>query len=263
LKPLADWLTSAENPLFARVQANYLWKQVMGSGLVEPVDDFRRTNPASNPELLDFLTEELVESGFDQRHLLRLIMNSKLYQLSAVPNDSNRHDTLNHSHAIVRRRTAEQLLDAQCQVLGVAADFTGYDAGIRAGEIPGVRKVRPRDSAPGAGDRFLTMFGKPERIVACDCERSNETTLNQAFLLLGGEGLDQRLTAEGNRLHGLAESELSAADAAIELYWSALSREPSEEELAAVVEVIEADRLAGLQDLAWALLNAKEFLFRE
>jgi hypothetical protein len=262
LAPLAEWLTSADNRLFARVQANYLWKQVMGSGLVEPIDDFRHTNPASNPALLDFLAEELVASGFDQRHLLKLMMNSQVYQLSAVPNESNRHDTLNYSHALVQRHTAEQLLDAQCRLLGVSADFAGYDNGIRAGEIPGVRRIRPRDGDAKSGDRFLSMFGKPERIVACDCERTNETTLSQAFMLVGGEGLQRRLTAKENRLHELAASDMSAADAAIRLYWSALSREPTDEELQAAVEIIESDRLAGLQDLAWALINAKEFIFR-
>jgi hypothetical protein len=190
-------------------------------------------------------------------------MNSQLYQLSATPNESNAHDTLNYSHALVRRHSAEQLLDAQCRTLDVPAEFTGYESGIRAGEIPGVRKVRPRDGKPGSGDRFLSMFGKPERIVACDCERSNETTLGQAFLLVGGEGLHDGLTAKDNRLRRMADSDLSPADAALELYWEALSREPSDEELEAAVEVINDDRLGGLQDLAWALLNAKEFLFRQ
>jgi hypothetical protein len=262
LVPLAQWLTSADNRLFARVQANYLWKQVMGVGLVEPIDDFRHTNPASNPALLDYLTQELVASGFDQRHLLRLIMNSQVYQLSATPNDSNAHDTLNYSHALVQRHTAEQLLDAQCRLLEVSAEFAGYDRGMRAGELPGVRKVRPRDGGIKTGDRFLLMFGKPERIVACDCERTNETTLGQAFLLVGGEGLQQRLTSSENRLRRMAASDRSSPDLAIDLYWAALSREPTAEELQAAVEIIEADRLAGLQDLAWALINAKEFIFR-
>jgi hypothetical protein len=191
-------------------------------------------------------------------------MNSRTYQVSAEPNASNAADERNFARATIRRLPAEALLDAQCRVLDVPAGFAGYEAGIRAGQIPGVRKVRRRGQAAADGDRFLFTFGKPERLLACECERSDETTLSQVFLLLGGEGLHRRLTAPHNRLTRLAES--SQDDAAIveRLYWTALSRPPrqAEQEVARQLLAQSGGRLEGLQDLAWALLNSKEFVFR-
>jgi hypothetical protein len=264
LEPLAQWLTAADNSQFARAQVNLIWYHLLGRGLVEPIDDFRETNPAVNPPLLDALAEDLVASGFDLRHMVRVIMNSRTYQLSPLPNDTNAEDETNFSRAIVRRHTAEKLLDAQSRVIDVPAAFNGYERGTRAGQIAGVQKVRPRDQSPADGDRFLTMFGKPERLLACECERSNETTLAQAFFLIGGDGLYSRLSKPGNRLDRLARSESSPEKIVDELYWTALSRPPSNEEREFAVRWLEsnADRFIAIQDLAWALLNAKEFVFR-
>ncbi len=264
LASLADWLTSSENELFAKSQTNFIWYHVMGQGLVDPIDDFRLTNPPSNPELLDALAGDLVESGFDIRHLVRKIMNSRTYQLSSEPNATNVHDQTSYSRAAVRRLSAEVILDLQSDLLESPAGFAGYNQGIRAVQIPGVKPKRDRARASQAGDRFLKTFGKPERILACECERSNETTLKQAFVLLGGE-LSERLSTAGNRVQRLAASTMSDADVIDELYWAALSRPATDIEQSAALQMINAStngRSAALEDIAWALLNAKEFLFR-
>src|SRR5262245_41827905 len=265
LMPLANWLTAPDNELFVKSQVNFLWYHLVGRGLVEPIDDFRVTNPATNPALLDALARDYATSGFDLRQLLRTIMNSRTYQLAAETNASNREDDGNFSHAIVRRLPAETLLDAQCGVLDVSAAFNGYPEGTRAGQVRGVQRVRSRDKRAASADRFLKTFGKPERLLACECERSNETTLKQAFTLIGDEGLNGLLAKEDNRLAGLAKMDRSAEDVVEELYWAALSRSPTPDELAAGESLVTSageNRFAALQDLAWAILNSKEFVFR-
>ncbi len=262
LQPLADWLTAGENRLFVQSQVNFVWYHLLGRGLIEPIDDVRPTNPPSHPELMAALGDEFVASGFDLRKLVRTIMTSQTYALDAAPNDTNREDDLNYSKAIVKRLPAEKLLDAQCQVLGVPAKFTDQERGVRAGQLAGVPMGRRKSEE---GDRFLKSFGKPERLLACECERSNETTLGQALVLIGGDGLQQRLTSDKNRLAALAKSAQPPEIIIDELYWTALSRPPSDAELAQAVQLLatDSDRFAALQDLAWALLNAKEFVFRK
>ena len=266
LQPLADWMASPHNAMFVKTQANFIWYHVMRRGLVEPIDDFRPTNPPSNPALLDALAADLVAGGMRLKPLVRTIMNSRTYQLSSEPNETNIDDEGNFSRAVVRRLPAETLLDAQCTVLGVWPKFAGYPEGTRAGQVRGVERVRRRDGGLTAADRFLRTFGKPERLLACECERSNETTLKQALTLLGDEGLDALLRSEDNRLAHLVRSGRPAAEILDELYWAALSRPPTAEEQTAGLALLatsdESERLAGLQDLAWALLNSKEFIFR-
>ena len=265
LDPLGQWLTSPANELFAKSQANLIWFHLLGRGLVEPIDDFRATNPGVNPPLLDALAEDFAAHKFDLRQLVRRIMNSRVYQLSSQPNATNAGDQENFSRAIVRRLTAEQLLDAQCQALDVPAAFGGYPLGMRAGQVPGVRKLRRRDhDAQLEGDRFLRTFGKPDRLLACQCERSAETTLAQAFTLISGDGLNNRLARRGGLLDRLAHSKAPPRESVAQLYYAALSRPPTAAETAAAVELIESsgDRFTALQDIAWALLNAKEFIFR-
>jgi hypothetical protein len=265
LPPLADWLSSPGNELFARSQANFIWYHLVGRGIVEPIDDFRVTNPPSNPPLLDALARDLADSGFDLRHLVRTILNSRTYQLSSEPNETNAADESNFARAIVRRLPAEKLLDAQCQALDVAIELNGYPLGTRAGQVKGTIRIRNREKRPSSADRFLKTFGKPERLLACECERSNETTLKQAFTLIGDQGLETMLAKGDNRLARLARSELSGRDIVTELYWSALGRGPNAEELAAAEQLLLSageDRFPTLQDIAWALLNAKEFVFR-
>jgi hypothetical protein len=285
LAAMAAWLTSPENELFVKSQTNFIWYQLMGVGIVDPIDDFRLTNPPGNPPLLESLASDFSESGFDIRRLVGKIMKSRTYQLSAEPNETNVNDRISYSHVFVRRLPAEVILDMQSDLLDSPASFLGYPLGIRAVQIPGVQSKLSRRHSPKDGDRFLKTFGRPDRILACDCERSNETTLKQAFVLIG-DGLNDRLAAPTNRIARLALSSMSDAEVIDELYWSALSRPPSAAERTAALRMIRTPsderaaslqdligaivmnpsnngRLAALQDIAWALLNAKEFLFRK
>ncbi|MHC4875505.1 MAG: DUF1549 and DUF1553 domain-containing protein [Planctomycetota bacterium] len=264
LVALGEWLTATDNRRFAEVQVNRVWQQLMGRGLVDPIDDFRATNPPSHPTLLNHLVDEFITSEFDNRQLYRSILNSQTYQLSSEPNDSNRDDERHFAKGIVRRLTAEQLADAVAHVTGVPVAFNGYPIGLRATQIPGVRAIRPRDKAPASGDQFLTLFGKPPRLQSCECERSNETTLAQAFQLISGPLLNQMLSAPDNRLSTLLES--SASDKAIigSLYWQTLSRAPTDQEQATAMQLLTeaTNRRSAVEDLAWALVNSAEFLLR-
>jgi len=262
-RALADWIT--QQPMFAKSQVNRIWFHLMGRGIVDPIDDFRPTNPASNPALLDALADEFVRGKYSLRNVIRLIMNSRTYQLSSVPNDSNRDDESNFSRTIIQRLSAEQLLDAQSEVAGVPLQFTGYPAGMRATQLPGVRAARTRERKPSDEDQFLTMFGKPMRLLTCECERSSETSMGQAFHLISGPTINDFLTTPDNRLKALLDSAKSNADIVNELYWSALSRPPTRDELAKATALLgkSSDRRATLEDLTWALLNAKEFVLRK
>ena len=286
LDELAEWLTDPSNDRFVQMLANRTWQQVIGRGIIDPVDDFRATNPAANPALLRALADELRGVGvppasassnkpdgqagrlqhvpFDLRHLLRVILNSKTYQLSAEPNDTNREDEANFSRSLVRRLTAEQLLDATSQVCDVPLDFTGYPRGPRAAQLPGVGTTRRRDEGPADADRFLKLFGKPPRLQSCDCERSDETTLGQTFQLVTGPLVNRMLSANGNRLDQLLQSNRPTGEIVTELYWTTLTRSPTVDELKKSTEFLDVakNRRAALEDVAWGLLNSHEFLLR-
>ena len=264
LVALGDWLANTNNRRFAEVQVNRVWQQLLGRGLVDPIDDFRATNPASHPELLSWLADEFVTSDFDNRQLYRAILNSQTYQLSSEPNEANRDDERNFARGIVRRLSAEQLADAVSHVTGTPIAFNGYPVGLRATQIPGVRAIRPRDKAPASGDQFLTLFGKPPRLQSCECERSNETTLAQAFQLISGPLLNEMLTRPDNHI-GLMLAAHVANDARIEfLYWQTLSRAPSQQERTSATQLLasSSNQRATLEDLTWALINSAEFLLR-
>jgi uncharacterized protein DUF1553 len=254
-----------DNPYFARTQVNRVWYHLMGRGIVEPNDDFRASNPPSNSPLLAALTRDFVAHHFDLRNLVRTIMNSRTYQLSAVPNEWNREDETNFSHALVRPLQAEQLLDSLSQVVGVPVKFTGYPLGMRAAEVPGVRPAIRRDQWPTNGELFLKQFGKPERLLTCECERSDDATLSRAFQLLTGELLNQLLAEKDNRLGRLMAAGKTDREIVEELYLAALTRPPSDAELkAAITFVAKAkSRRAGLEDFLGGLLNSKEFLLRQ
>jgi len=264
LDALASWVTSPQNPFFAKAQVNRIWFHLMGRGLVDPVDDFRPTNPASHPELLDALAKDFVGHGYDVKFLIRVIMNSQAYAMSGEPNETNGDDEVNYSHVLPRRLTAEQLLDGEHEVAAVPADFAGYPKGMRAGQIPGVRAANPRQRRPSQADMFLVTFGKPARQLVCECERSGETTLGQTFQLISGPEIAKLLDDPANRLTSLLKSGKSDEEIVEELYWAALTRPPGYEEKRSMVEHVQSakDRRKGLEDVAWALLNAKEFVLR-
>jgi hypothetical protein len=264
LQLLANWIAKPDNPFFARTQVNRVWYHLLGRGIVDPNDDFRASNPPANGPLLGALTKDFVTHRFDLRHLIRTIMTSRTYQLSAVPTESNKDDETNFARAVVRPLQAEQLLDSFSQVVGVPAKFNGYPLGTRAAQLPGAQATRHRGEGPTDAEKFLKVFGKPERLLSCECERSDDTTLSQAFQLLTGELMNTMLAEKDNRIGQLLDAGKSNRQIVEEFYLSALSRPPSEKEMTAALKVVERskDRRAGLEDLVWGLVNAKEFLLR-
>ena len=268
LAPLADWLTSANNELFVRSQVNRIWYHLLGRGLVEPIDDFRGTNPPVNPLLLDALARDFVDHRFDVRHLVRTIMQSRTYQLAAEPNDTNRDDEVNFSRSLVRRLPAEQMLDALVHVTGGAIEVYDEEQGTRSGQAAGVgafsrREKKGRRKANDA-EKFLKLFGKPPRLLTCECERSTESTLGQAFEMLSGPTLNRLLGEPQNRLTALLASSESPAQIVDELYWTALARGPSGAELSSAVRHFEQSEnwRVAIEDVTWSLVNCKEFLLR-
>jgi hypothetical protein len=256
----ADWLVSPDNPFFARAMVNRVWKNFMGRGLVEAVDDIRDANPASNPALFAALTRDFTGHRFDIKHLVRTIMNSSTYQLTSVPTATNAGDLKYHSHYIARRLPAEVILDAIGQVTGVGEDFPGH---------PGRRALQLPDAA--VDSYFLTAFGRPPRVTAFDSERHQEPSITQALHVINGDTINRKLAAERGLIQRMV-TEGADNDTAIErLYLAALSRYPTADErrtLGATMAgpggngaAITASRRRALEDLVWAVLTGKEFLF--
>lgn len=250
----ADWLTRPENPFFARVAVNRIWGHLMGRGIVEPVDDFRDSNPPANAPLLDALAEDFAAHGFDWKNTMRTILNSRTYQLSSRKNAFNGQDVKYASHAATRLQTAEQLLDAICQVTGVPEKYAGLPPGFRATQLP----------SPDVDHPFLKTFGQPSRETACQCERGVDSNLSQALQLINGPLVHAKLKDEQNRFRKLAAAAKSDREIVAEMYLAAFSRPPSEAELEVADRHIAAtgDRIAALEDLCWAVINANEFLFQ-
>ncbi|MCB9937429.1 MAG: DUF1549 domain-containing protein [Planctomycetaceae bacterium] len=186
----ADWLISSENPFFARVAVNRIWAHLLGRGIVDPVDDFRADNPASHPELLDALAQTFVETGYDQKELIRTILKSQVYQLSSKTNDSNQQDGKYFSHVYARPLGAEQLFDAVCHTTGVPERFANLPENTRATNLP----------SPEFGNEFLSVFGQPARNTVCECERSDDSKLAQALQLINGSLIPQKLRDRRGRL---------------------------------------------------------------
>lgn len=261
---LANWLTAPTNPYFARSFVNRVWKNFMGRGLVEAVDDMRATNPPSNDELLAAVTKDFTDHKFDVKHLIRTIMTSAAYQRSAQPNATNQQDDRFYSRYVMRRLPAEVLLDAVSQVTGVPTEFPGYAKGTRALQLPDAK----------ANNYFLSVFGKPLRLVTVESERTSEPSVAQALHTINGDTINQKLRAPSGVVEAFLKLGLSDEMLLQHLYIAALSREPSATEktqlLAALAEsqaqtsTVEAKQLARKQvveDLVWAILTSKEFLF--
>jgi hypothetical protein len=249
---LADWMTASDNPFFARAIVNRLWAHYFGRGLVEPIDDLRATNPATNEPLLAELARYLRDLNYDLKAFTRTLLSSRLYQLSAQTNPSNAGDEQNFSHAASRALPAEVLLDAISQVTGVAEKFNGWPEGYRAIQIWDNRMP----------SYFFRIFGRPVRASVCECERSNEPSIAQALHLMNSPEILSKIRAPHGKARKLADSTQSPKQIIEELYLTALSRVPSAEETTLLLEAFaRTDRRTATEDVLWALLNAKEFIY--
>jgi hypothetical protein len=272
---LAEWVTSTENPYFARAIANRYWKHFFSRGLVDPEDDMSATNPASNPELLDALAKQFVADKYDLKKFVRLICTSSVYRLSSTPNEHNADDRQHFARFYPRRMNAEVLLDAIDAVTLAKTQFKGIPAGTRAVQLPD----NQTDSY------FLSVFGRPDAASACECERNSDSNLAQALLMMnseelltkigtpvdvkpdntpkGGKPANSPKATPGERVAKLVADKRQYAEKLRDLYLVALSREPSKDELAVLMSHIEKkkDDRAAYADILWALLNTKEFLF--
>ncbi len=260
----ADWLTRPQNAMFARTIVNRVWANFMGRGLVDPVDDLRATNPSSNEELLSSLSKDFVEHGYDVRRLIRLIMNSSVYQLSSEANAGNQSDNIYYSKHIIRRLTAEVILDAMSQVTGAPTSFSGYPPGTRALQLPDTQ----------VKSEFLTSFGRPPRNICDAAERSSDPTVAQALHVINGDTLNKKLTAPEGTIALFLKLGLSDRRILEYMYLSAFSRYPTDAERQTLAAALDQAKLAkgteearrdahrqALEDMVWAMLTSKEFLF--
>jgi hypothetical protein len=252
-KSFAEWLTKPDNPFLAKVAVNRIWAHVMGRGIVDPVDDFHSTNPPSNAALLDFLADDFARNGFDRKRTLRLILNSRTYQRSVARNASNLDDSKHFASAQIRLIAAEPLFDAIGRVTEVNESFSGVPKGTLATQMPTPPRIE-----------FLEAFGQPKRETACQCERGSEPSLAQALQLLNGPAVQKRLSDEKNRLHRLVKDGKNDREIVEECYLAALCRPPTESESTRAVDYVAShgDRSQGLEDVLWAILNSKEFIFQ-
>ena len=242
-----------DNPWFARNAANRLWAHLMGRGLVEPVDDFRDTNPPSNPELLNALANHLVENDYDIKDLIREITASATYQRTS-PNRTNEEDEQNYSRALLKRLDAEVLFDAVCQVTGLNEKFRGVPYGGRAIEL--------WDSE--VDHYFLKLFGRPTRKTTCQCERSTQPTVGQVLHLLNSPEIHNKLSHEAGQIAHLIDKHSDDTELIESIYLTFLARRPLSDEQAVALDYFnrtDNGRRAAAEDLAWSLMNSLEFMF--
>ena len=248
---LSDWLTASENPYFAKAISNRLWAHYLGRGLIEPIDDIRETNPASNEPLMQALADHMRDVNFDLKAFTRTILNSRVYQLSAETTESNATDLQNFSHAAYKTLPAEVLLDAISHTTGVEEKFNGWPAGYRAIQLWEARLP----------SYFFTIFGRPARTTVCECERSNAPSISQALHLMNAPEISEKISHRHGRARALAQSDLTDEQIIEELYLTTLSRPPTAEEISLMIQAFANDRASGAEDVLWALLNTKEFIF--
>jgi hypothetical protein len=267
-----DWLIAPENPYFAKALVNRVWRNFLGRGLVEAEDDLRQTNPPTNPELFEALAKDFVDHQYDVKHLIRTVMNSATYQRSSQPLAENRTDDRFYSHYLLRRLPAEVLLDAYAQVTGVPTPFTevnvgvtggttkygGYPTGVRALQLPDTQVV----------SQFLDAFGRPQRETTCSCERQPDSSVGQALHLNNGRTLNDKLRAKDARVEQWVKENVGDEEAVRRLFLLALCREPTTGErakfqalMAEAAKDSQTTRREILEDLFWAVLTGREFLF--
>ena len=251
---LADWLTKPENPFFAKAAVNRVWASFFGRGMVEPVDDFRASNPAVNEPLLDALARDFQQHGYDLKQLMRTILQSELYQVSSLPNETNLANTKDFSRSYRRRLPAEVALDAVSDVTGVPERFEGCPPGTRAMETWTFK----------IGSNFLDAFGRPNASTDAPCERDLKTSAAQALHLMNSQALQAKLSDAQGRVTRLVDSGRSPAEIATELYLATFSRMPTERELGKATAAFAREKMPRQQaaeDVLWALLNSPEFVF--
>ena len=250
---LVDWMAKQENPFFAKALANRMWGHFLGRGLVDPVDDMRETNPPSNPELLDALAKDFVEHKFDVKHLIRTICNSRTYQLSSEPNEYNKHDRQNHARFYGKRMIAEVMLDAVDQVCGSRTQFSKMSKQARAVDLP----------HEGFGSYFLDVFDRPPRSSPCECARSNGASLSQVLHLTNSPEIEDKIGSEQGRVAKMMKDKVAVEKAIDDIYLAAFARLPSADEKQKGLEYVakQKEPRRGLEDLVWALLNTREFMF--
>ena len=251
---LADWMTAPRNPFLAKAIANRIWAHYFGRGLVNPIDDMRETNPASNEPLMAALTTHLQDLHFDLKAFTRTLLNSQVYQLSSTTNESNADDEQSFSHAAHKALAAEVLLDAVCQTTGIPEKFNGWPEGYRAIQVWDNRMP----------SYFFRIFGRPARNTVCECERSNEPSIAQALHLLNSPEIMEKIQDRHGAARKLAESKLAPSEIVDELYLLTLARFPKDHERALMLQVFDgsdADRKTAVEDVLWTLLNTKEFIY--
>ena len=259
---LVDWMTEPKNPFFTRAVANRYWAHFFGRGIVDPLDDMRITNPPSNPELLDALAKELVDHNYSLKHLVKTICKSRTYQLSAVPNEFNKHDKQNYARYYPRRMSAEVLFDAVNLVADSPATFAGLPLDRHA---PNRAIMLPDESFPSY---FLDVFGRPQRISACECERVSEANLAQALHLLNSDEIQGKLSRANGRADQFAKDPRPDAEKVDELFLWAFAHKPTGEQrelaLAHIAKHAAANnKKIAYENILWALLNTKEFVFNQ
>ena len=250
---LAEWMASPENPFFSRNLSNIVWSHFFGIGIIDPVDDVRISNPASNPQLLDALANRFTEYNYDFKKLVRDICTSRTYQLSTKVNETNEGDTKNFSHSLARRMRAEVLLDAISQVTDTKNKFRGLPLGARAVQI----------ADGNVSNYFLRTFGRAERKTVCSCEVKMEPNLGQALHLINGDATGNRIRS-GKVVQTMLDTGKSSEEIIDSLYIRTFGRKPTETEKTQLIAKINVDPKQSredLEDLFWALLNAKEFMF--
>jgi hypothetical protein len=249
---LAKWITDPKNEYFAGAMVNRLWAHFFHTGLVEPVDDLRASNPPTNPALWNALVKEFVASKYNLKHMVKLLLNSRAYQLSAKTKPGNKLDNRFYSHYYARRLPAEVLLDAVAQSTGVPDQFPGYPLGIRAVQVPD----------PAVKSYFLKVFGRPERLTACACERNDEVTLPQLLHMQVGDTVENKLRSGQGTLAKWLKEKKSIEEVVELIFLTCLGRTPNMKETATIQQSLQqGSREEVLRDLFWAVLNTKEFAF--
>lgn len=264
---LANWLSEPENPYFAKSLVNRYWKHFMGRGLIEPEDDIRDTNPPSNPELLDALSESFISSGYDLKGLVKTITMSAAYQLSSVPTEQNQVDLQNYSRYYPKRLQAEVLLDSIDDLTGGKTDFANLPPGTRAISLP--------DNSYNKSSAFLRVFGRPENQSVCECERVETASLAQSLHLINAADIRSKIASANGTVSQIGDEPEAIVGKVREVYRLAFSREATQQELSVAIAYLSesrfdaegnplseaAARKESFQDLLWAIMNTKEFLF--